>query len=282
MKRAHFFDLDCILVTNSKVWLVDKNSPNIPILKISKSDFNLIKSGIYKNQNNNISIGGDNYWLSTDFIENLKITCKKYRCNISNLSFSLQEYMNKDIIDSIDYDINMDNIIHLKNTNDDIYFICSKNTERNYGSILKKIDQKLEDNGLIVKKYYYISETFYNRDRDNIAYKKVKLLLQYLIGLKTDDNKFIDENLEKYDEIYFYDNDISSIELSKNSNNMLQLLLDNTEASIKDSIKDILKSKNILYVNYVSDNKVNKFLTTKVELLYHNIIKTFENFKWKK
>ena len=44
--KAHFFDLDTILTTDNKVWLVDKTIPNIPIMKISQSDFNLIKNEI--------------------------------------------------------------------------------------------------------------------------------------------------------------------------------------------------------------------------------------------
>jgi hypothetical protein len=42
--KSHFFDIDVILSTNSQVWIVDKTIPNIPIMKISKSDFNLIIS----------------------------------------------------------------------------------------------------------------------------------------------------------------------------------------------------------------------------------------------
>jgi hypothetical protein len=34
--KAHFFDIDLILSTNSQVWIVDKTIPNIPIMKISK------------------------------------------------------------------------------------------------------------------------------------------------------------------------------------------------------------------------------------------------------
>ena len=56
--KAHFFDIETILVMDSKVWIVDKFSPKVPIIKISKSDFNLIKNGIYKSQNNSIYFGG--------------------------------------------------------------------------------------------------------------------------------------------------------------------------------------------------------------------------------
>jgi len=280
--KAHFFDIETILVMNSKVWIVDKTNPKVPIIKISQSDFNLVKSGIYKSRDNSIYFGGSIYWLPDSLMNNIKIKCKNLKIDITNLIFSMQEYMNPEVIDSLDYDINIDNLVHLKNTTDDIYFICSKNTKSNYEKIIKKIEEKLEKIGLLVKKYYFISDTFYDRDLDEVAHKKVRLLLQHLIGLKTDGDKFIDEELQKYDEIESYEDDEKTISLSIGCNQLLQLIIQNSESDIKLKIKDLLKSKTILYVNYVSPNKVKRFTKTKVLIGYHNLIKTFEKFNWKK
>ena len=280
--KAHFFDIETILVMNSKVWIVDKTNPKVPIIKISQSDFNLVKSGIYKSRDNSIYFGGSIYWLPDSLMNNIKIKCKNLKIDITNLIFSMQEYMNPEVIDSLDYDINIDNLVHLKNTTDDIYFICSKNTKSNYEKIIKKIEEKLEKIGLLVKKYYFISDTFYDRDLDEVAHKKVRLLLQHLIGLKTDGDKFIDEELQKYDEIESYEDDEKTISLSIGCNQLLQLIIQNSESDIKLKIKDLLKSKTILYVNYVSPNKVKRFTKIKVLIGYHNLIKTFEKFNWKK
>jgi hypothetical protein len=100
--------------------------------------------------------------------------------------------------------------------------------------------------------------------------------------LKTDGDKFIDEELQKYDEIEFYEDDEKTISLSIGCNQLLQLIIQNSESDIKLKIKDLLKSKTILYVNYVSPNKVKRFTKTKVLIGYHNLIKTFEKFNWKK
>jgi hypothetical protein len=280
--KAHFFDLDVMLNTNSKVWIVDKTIPNIPIMKISESDFNLIKKGIYKSQGNSIDFGGHTYWIPTEMFEKLKIKAKNHRADISNLAFSMQEYMNKELIENLEYTINLDNVLHLKNTDDDIYVICSKNNKRNYEAMISKIEDKLKENGLVVKKFYYISETFYNRNSDDISHKKVRLLLQHIIGLKTDGDKFIDEKLEQYEEVFFYDDEENTIKLAKESNRVLTVILSNTESNIKDNIKDELKSsKHTLYVNYATNNKVNRFVTTKVDIQFSNLITVFESFKWK-
>ena len=280
--KAHFFDLDSILLVSAKVWIIDKTIPNIPIMKLSQSDFNLIRSGIYKSQGNDISFGGHTYWLPTNLFEKIKIKCKNHRTDISNLAFSMQEFMNKELIENLDYDLNLENILHLKNTDDHIYVICSKNTKRNYELMISKIEDKLKENGLIIKKYYHISETFYNRNDDDISHKKVRLLLQHLIGYKTESDKFIDEKLEKYEEIYFYDDETTTIKLACDCNKLLMFLISNTESSIKELIKqDLKQNEPTLIVNQITTNKVNRFITTKVILQFSNLIKVFESFKWR-
>jgi len=280
--KAHFFDLDTILTTDNKVWLVDKTIPNIPIMKISQSDFNLIKKGIYKSQGNSINFSGHTYWLPTDLFEKIKIKAKNHRADISNLAFSLQEFMNKELIENLDYDINLENILHLKNTDDDIYVICSKNTKRNYELMISKIEDKLKENGLIIKKFYFISETFYNKVSDDISHKKVRLLLQHIVGLKTEGDKFTEEKLAQYDELFFYDDEENVIKLAKESNKLLTVLLSNTDNKLKEIIKEDLKSKKYtLYVNLITGNKVNRFVTTKVDIQFSNLITVFESFKWR-
>jgi hypothetical protein len=279
--KAHFFDIDVILSTNSQVWIIDKTIPNIPIMKISKSDFNLIKRGIYKSQGNSINFGGHTYWLTTEMMETLKIKAKNHRSDISNLAFSMQEFMNKELIENLEYTINIENILHLKNTDDHIYVICSRNNKTNYELMISKIEDKLEENGLAIKKFYYISETFYNRNTDDISHKKVRLLLQHLIGLKTEGDKFTDEELESYNELFYYDDEESAISLANNANDLLTVLLSNTDKSTKDIIKDSLKSESrVLIVNYLTGNKVNRYITTKVDIQFSNLIKTFESFKY--
>ncbi len=280
--NAHFFDLDTILVTDAKVWIVDKTIPSVPIMKISISDFNLIKNGVYSKQGNSLDFAGHVYWLPSELFEKLKIKAKNHRTDLSNLAFSMQEFLNKELIENLDYKINLDNILHLKNSDDHIYIICSKNAKHNYELMISKIEDKLKENGLFVTKFYFISETFYNRNNDDISYKKVRLLLQHIIGLKTDDDKFSDTKITEYDNVYFYDDEDSAIKLAKNINDLLTSLLSNTESVIKDMIKDRLKDEPVLYVNMVTNNRMNKFVTTKVMVQFSNLLKTFEGFKMKR
>lgn len=279
MKISNFFDINTLITTNSKVWIVDRDKPNKPILRITKSDFNLIKKGVYKKDNIKFEMQGESYWISKDLFEQIKIKSKNQNLNISKLAFSMQEFMNKDIIENNDFTIHLENIRHLKNTSGDIYIICSKNTKNNYELVISKLEDKLKEIGLVVKNYYYISETFYNRDEDDINNKKVRLLIQHLIGMKTDGDKFSHTEITKYDVINFYDDEARVIELAKNANNVLQFLIENSEDLVKDRVKEVLKQDVCeLVINQVTFNKVNLFVTSKVELQYQNVIKKFESF----
>ena len=277
--NAHFFDINSAITMNSQVWLVSKTRPNQPIVKISQSDFNLIKKGVFKNNGELLTISRKDYWISSDLLEKIKIQCKKLNVNITDISFSMQEFMNPEVINSLDYKIWEDHFLSLKNSNDDIYIICSKNTEKNYESQISKLEDFLLELGLKVKKYYYFSETFYNRDGDKISHRKIRLLLQHAFGLKTDDVKFTDEEINQYDEIFFYDDEKTTIQLCKKSNDILKFLYDNSESSVKEKVKSLIEEKSpSIIISEVTFNKVNPFVKTKVDLVLDRIIKTYERF----
>ncbi len=279
--KAHFFDLDTIVDIDNKVWIIDKNNPNNPILKITQSDFNLIRKGVYKSQNQKIALNGDNYWFPEDILNQIKIRSKRIKFDLSNLGFSMQEFSNSELIKDLDYNLNLDLFTNIKNTTDHIYIICSKNNKKNYEIIIKKIEDKLYKLGLEIKSYYFISETFYNRNLDDILYKKIRIILQHLVGYKTEGDKFIDSEIDGYDEVFYYDSDLHNTNIPVND--FLKSILDNTEDSLKKSIiSEINSVQKFAYMNWVSPNKVNRIQSKKILLEYNKLIRTFESFRYLK
>lgn len=279
MNIAHFFDIDTIIDLSGSVWIINKNKPNIPILKISKADFNLIKSGIYKSQGNKVEYNGQVFWLPSDIFNKLKVKLKVNDVSLSNIGISLQEFLNKDIVDNINFNLNLEIIQNLKNKTDDIYIICSKQTMNVYQNIINKISGKLKEEGILIKKFYFINESFYDQDNDSNRFKKVRLLLQHLVGYKTNTNKFIEEEIERYDEIKFYDNQNDTLKVVDESNIILKRLIDSSDDGLKSVIKEDIEEYNpVLVVNFVTDNTNNRILTKKVKLEYSRLIKTFESF----
>jgi hypothetical protein len=279
MLRGIFIDLNVLLEMDNQAWVVDKKNANTPIVKISKSDFNLIKSGIFKNQGNKVDFNGRTYYLPTDLMNKIKIKTKSYNIDFSNLAISLQEFMNKSLIEEMKFEINKDVILELKNNIDDIYIICSKQTKRTYESIIEKIKEEFEKNGLKIKTFYPISENFMNQNDDDIKFKKMRLLLQHLVGYKTEGDKFKDEEITRYDQIHFYDNYSETLKITKEMNNLLEYLLSRSDDGLRSVIKENVQDfKPNLWVHKENENKMNKRSSEKVILNISKIVKTFENF----
>lgn len=279
MLRGIFIDLNVLLEMDNQAWVVDKKNANTPIVKISKSDFNLIKSGIFKNQGNKVDFNGRTYYLPTDLMNKIKIKTKSYNIDFSNLAISLQEFMNKSLIEEMEFEINKDVILELKNNIDDIYIICSKQTKRTYETIIEKIREEFEKNGLKIKTFYPISENFMNQNDDDIKFKKMRLLLQHLVGYKTEGDKFKDEEITRYDQIHFYDNYSETLKITKEMNNLLEFLLSRSDDGLRSVIKENVQDfKPNLWVHKENENKMNKRSSEKVILNISKIVKTFENF----
>jgi len=209
----------------------------------------------------------------------IKIKTKSYNVDFANLGISLQEFMNKDLIDSMDFKINEELIDELKNEIYDIFVICSKQTKRSHETILEKLKEEFNSKGLQIKTFYPISENFMNINGDDIKYKKMKLLVQHLVGYKTDGNKFIDEEITRYDQVHFYDNYNETLKIQKEVNNLLEFLLSRTVDGLRSVIKENVQDfKPCLWVHKENENKMNKRSSEKVILNISKIVKTFENF----
>lgn len=278
--KAHFFDIDTIIEVDCKVWIVNNKNPKNPIMKISKSEYNLIKSGIYKNQNNSITIYNQIFWFPSEIWNSIKVKCKKLNIDINNIDFSMQEFLNPEIISDLESNINIDILNKIKNTTDHIYIICSKKVKKAYDKIIEKLEEKLYEIGLEIKDYYFIQDNFFKQNKDESKYKKIKILLQHSLGQKTDNNKFSETEIEEYDEIHYYDEDVDSLGMYEITNDVLKILIDNTNGIIKERTNLKLKNnEKLIFFDYVSPNKVDRISSKKLKLEPIKIIKTFEGFK---
>ena len=278
--KCNVFDIDTILILDSKVWIVDKTKPNIPILKISEYEFNLIKDGIYKSQNNSISFNGKLYWLPTKLFNNIKVHAKNYKTDLNNLGISMQEFLNKDIIDNTNYELKIDLLNKLlKNKVDDNYIICSKLTKTNYINIIEKIEKKLNEEGILIKKFIFINDTFYDKDMDFVYYKKIESLLKLMTGYEIQDKKFVDKQDKQYKVVNFYDIDLGTLHTFNDINRYFKNILNNTDTGLKEVIKeDVDLIKPLLEINQLTTNKYNQIISKSVYLEYSNLFKTFESF----
>jgi hypothetical protein len=278
---GHIFDIDTLVTVNSQPWIVDKNNPNQPLLKISKTDYNLFKNGVFKKQGNKIEYNGKVYWLPNEVFEKLKVIAKNKKIGMTDFAISLKEFLNEDIIDELDFTINWESIKHLKNKNEDIYILCSNNTEKYYSKILQKLMEKLKWEGIDIKKFYYINETFYNVNSDEIVFKKALINLQHLVGYEIQNEKFVDKEITKYSKLNFYDSDFDTLKLTNEMNSYLRFILSKSDLGLKQVIKEgIDYDRPEFIVNKITGNNYNNIITKSIKIDNSYLMK-FENFKWK-
>lgn len=278
--KAHFIDLDILLKVDQKPWIVDKSNPNVPIIKIEPHEFNLFKSGVYKNQGNKIQFNGKQFWLPSEFMNKLKVKTKNQKVDISNLAISMQEFMNPEIVQNMDPKIDTWILNSLINQQVHIYIFCSKNTKKNMGRWIEKIEDKMGEMGLKVEGWYYLTENFTNKNSGEIAYNKIKTVLQHMVGVKTDGDKFSDQEIQNYDECILWDDSSEVVALGKDINRVLENLLIKTDDSIKAKIKGEIKDgENHLIIKEWTYNLTNRYNQFEIELVYSNLIRSFENFR---
>lgn len=276
---AHFFDIETVIRSDAKIWIVDKSKPSDCLLKIDQSDFNLIRNGVYRSHGNLVRFAGVDYFLPDEIMNRVKVVAKNRRANSSNLAFSMREFVDPEHIGSVNHTVDVGVLRHLKNTQDDVYFICSRKAKKSYDSIIQKVEEKLEELG-IMPKYYFVSETFYDRDEDQTSFDKIRLVLQHMVGKRSDGRKFGNEDVAQYDEVSLYDEDKRTIQLASEISSMLRMMLANSESSVSGAIKDVVKSKKVvLSAVLVTPNLRNRFSTKRLELSYDNVVKTFESFR---
>lgn len=280
MKTGHFFDLDTLLVMDNKAWVVSKSNPNEPIMKINKSDFNLIKSGIYKSQNNRVDFNGNIFWLPENMMNKMKVLVKNRQINISELAISLREFIDEDIINSKEFKLNYNTIQDLKNTTDDIYIICSKETAKSYKNVLERIVERLKEEGIVIKSYYHVTETFYNQNSDDIKYNKLKIFVQHLTGYKMENGIFQNEEIVKYNKIKYYGNDLCTEQYPSYVNKVLREAYNKSENSMKTVIKEDVNYDKPMFTSIrVTDNKYNRTITNDIPITLSSYIKTFDIYK---
>lgn len=266
-KEIAFFDLDNTLwYIKSDVWVIDKNNPSKPIIKISPVEFALIKSGIYIKDNISLDYNNEKYYISKDMLE--RIQRKKKNIRVFNIGISYSEGFDDDLLNKKDVNLLLNNIKHLIGTNVEIGVLTARSDRDKHSELLNKLRGKLIEHGLEITKIYFVSDSIrmvgFN---DQVAYNKNKVLLEHLIGLTIDDNKFVPIKKDSYNKVYFYDDVKSNIMSANNLQEYFDVLVRNSDDECIEFINNRFnKTDLILSNNLISNNEMNPFEKTEVKL----------------
>ena len=190
-KEIAFFDLDNTLwYIKSDIWLIDKNKPGEPILKISPVEFSLIKSGIYNKDNILVDYNNERFFISNDLMERIKRKRKNIR--LKDIGISYSEEFDENILNKKEVQLLLNNIKHLIGKDVEIGILTARSDRKKHATLLNKLRLKLKEYGLEIDKIYFVSESIrYIGFNDKVVYDKNKILLSHLIGLNIEDNHFI-------------------------------------------------------------------------------------------
>jgi len=285
MDSIHFFDLDGTLWDiDSKVWIIDKEKPQIPLIKITPHELYLIQNGLYKKDNLLIDYNDQKYHISKDMLE--RINKKKRILDLNRLGVSFIEFYSDDYINNNKVKFLLSNIKHLKDTNSLIGILTGRPNRDRHANLLNELRIQLKNFGLEIYKIYFVSDYLHMRHNDMISLQKVDILLEHMIGLKIENNKFVPLLQDKFDKVYFYDDEIRNIQYANDIQTFFERTIRNSDDETFKLALDRTKNNELKLINsLVTSNEINRFHTSEVILtepkrypIKESFVKNFQNF----
>jgi hypothetical protein len=288
-KQIAFFDLDNTLwYIKSDIWLINKNKPSIPIIKISIIDFALIKSGVYVKDNLPIDYNGETFFISKDMFD--RVYHKNNKNKLGNLGISYSEYFDENILNNKNVQVLLDNIKHLIGKDVEIGVLTARSDRKKHANLLNKLRLKLKEYGLEIDKIYFVSESIRYSQKDSFIYDKNKILLEHLVGLTIDGDHFVTIKKDSYDTVYFYDDFKTNFMNANNLQDYFDFLVRNSDDECVEFIQNRLNNYKLTLINnLVTNNQLNPFETNNIllkaaikypiKVVDNKLTVKFENFK---
>lgn len=266
-KELALFDLDNTLwYIKSDIWIIDKNDPSKPILKIDPIEFALIRSGIYTKYDILVEYNGESFFISNDLVERIQRKSKNIR--LRDIGISYVEFFDEEILNKKEVQLLLNNIKHLIGKNIDIGILTARSDRKKHANLLNKLRLKLKEYGLEIDKIYFVSESIRSIGyMDKVLYDKSKILLEHLVGLSIEDNHFIPVKKDSYNKVYFYDDVKSNIINANNLQEYFDFLIRNSDDDCVEYINNRLENNTLILVNsLITNNEINPFDTTTIKL----------------
>ncbi|NPV13076.1 MAG: hypothetical protein HPY57_15020 [Ignavibacteria bacterium] len=264
-KSLHFFDLDGTLWDiDCKSWIIDKEEPHKPIIRLDKFEESKILSGLYIKDNLKIEYNGETYFISNNLFNEIN---KKKKIPIERLGISWIEFYDEKYINNTKVTFLFNNIYHLRNKNEYICLLSGRAHRERYGDILNTLRKKLQDIGIEIYKIYFVADKFYYRHDETISLNKLYILIEHLVGLKIDDGKFKAYKQDWFNNVYFYDDEKMNIDYANDVQMIFDRVLKNTDDDLFKMVIDRVNKNEInLTTNLITNNEINPFKTKKIQL----------------
>lgn len=259
----HFFDLDGTLWNiKNNAWIIDKRRPKKPIIKLTSIELSEIIAGIYKYDNNNIEYNSRSYWISDAMFT--RIQKKLPSIDMSRVGLSYIEMTNPEYFSNLVF--YKENLRHLiGKTNYDLGILSARHNQDDDSLMLKQLNTELDNIGLTIDKFYYISDKYEPKGTNVINYKKTDIIIEHLVGFHINGDHFVPIKQDKYNEVHFYDDEPQNINVAGDIQELIEGYLKNTDDEVFNRIiKNIKDNKPKLYTHLITNNSNNRFKTTEI------------------
>lgn len=266
IKEIHFFDLDGTLWNmESDIWVIDKNKPYKPVIKISYLEFSLIKNGVYRKDNIPLDYNGNVFYISKKMWND--IYRRKKSENIKRYGISFKNTTNKKDLNKTKINYLLSNIEHLRGKNVDIGILTARSNKKTHSDIINNLRLELKNMGISLNKIFFVGDKIEFSHTEKLSIKKVNILLEHLIGFKIKDNRFVPLRQDWYNKVSFYDDYKTNIDYANDCQNILNDILKNTDDELFDIIIERINTNNLILNNYlITNNEVNRFKKDTIEI----------------
>jgi hypothetical protein len=254
--NIHFFDLDGVLwKTNAHWWIVNKDKPTKPVMRITQEEGAKCISGEWKEHGYHIK-GVYDAWLSEEMFQ------KTNKHLLSNLDLRFDEFNEKKYLQQQAKNIEfyIDNIMHLSNINDEIAILTARGNKDNHNILLDKLNNILKNNNIkLSNKIYFVNDDSKKRLNGSSSYLKANILLEHLVGFKINDNGFFEEQ-DEFEHVVFYDDEWKNIETSLNLKDILYNNLNKSDTKFQKAVKERLRKNKTLLCKHILNDTTKEFL----------------------
>jgi len=265
-KKIHFFDLDNTLWRISgQVWVIDRESPDKPLLKLDNTDTVKIQNNLYKRDNLKVEYNENSYYISQDIFDKVS---KKKKLDIDRLGLSWIEFYDDYYINHNEVKFLLGNIKHLSGSGDKICLLSGRAHLDRHEIVIGKLKDKLREMGLEVWKTYFVSDRMHDKYDVSMAIKKSNILLEHMVGLKMANNSFQLLKQDWFSDVLFYDDEFTNIDYANDLQALLDDILTNTkDEEVKKVVVDRVTNNTLkLTTNMVTNNEINRFKTNVLTL----------------
>lgn len=283
-KQIHFFDLDNVLwKVDSKVWVVDKESPEKPIIKIDDFEMNRIHNGYYVKDKLKIDYNQKEYYISQTTFDKIQ---KKKKLPIERLGLSWIEFFDERYINNNHVELLFNNLRHLQGQDVLICLLTGRSNRERHSILLNKLRLEMKKLDLEIWKIYFVNDSLQKKQNDNTALKKSYILLEHLIGIKIEDDEFIDIKQDWFSNVHFYDDEYMNIDYANDIQLLFDRVCNQTNTDTHKYVMQRIKNQDLtLTTHQITNNEVNKFKVEVIKLkepgkysLNESYIKKFNEF----